>query len=457
MIRAFFFSSTLLADATSTRTATHLRNSLDFFIDKLPHSADLTASLLALGILILICSAVWLFVSRILLRVVSKLILRTQTRWDDVLESSGVFKSIAPLPALIVFYSGVAAVPLFDPPWDQLLQRLTLVAIVLVISRTVSAGFGAVNAIYSLYDVSRGRPIKGFVQVLQVTTYFLAGIFVLSILMDRSPIVFFTGLGAMTAVLMLVFRDTILSLVAGVQLTSTNQIRVGDWIEMPNFGADGTVMDIALNTVAVQNFDRTITVIPAHKFLENSFKNWRNVFDTDARRIKRHLLIDIDSVRFLDEGEFEKLAKIRILAPYLQLRKEEIESYNQQLIGEGVHADIVNLRSMTNFGTFRAYANSYLQAHPKLRGDLSMMVRHLQPSPEGIPLEIYCFSNETTWTIYEGIQADIFEHLISVMPYFGLRAFQAPSGLDVKSLGTAPPPSKTATNHPPAAPPRGRQ
>lgn len=426
--------SAITADTAATRVATHLQNSLKFFTERLPSTTELLASLITLGALLLVSAVVWLFVSRVVMRIVSAMVRRTQTRWDDVFEESGVFKRASILPSLVVFFSGVSVIPLLDPPWDQLLPRLTLATIIIVIARAISASLGAINSIYSLYTVSLSRPIKGFVQVFQVVTYFLCSILVLSVLMDRSPAVFFTGLGAMTAVLMLVFRDTLLSLVAGVQLTSTNQINVGDWIEMPAFGADGTVIDIALNTVTVQNFDNTMTMIPAHKFLENSFKNWRSVFDEGARRIRRHLLIDIDTVRFLSDEELDKLEEIEVLKPYLQPRREEINVYNRQLIQEGVLPAEANLRSLTNLGTFRAYASGYLRAHPDLRGDLSLMVRHLQPTPDGIPLELYCFSGETAWPIYEGIQADIFEHLISVMPYFGLRSFQAPSGHDLSKL-----------------------
>src|SRR5690554_3315259 len=426
--------SPLVADTAAERTVTHLQNSLQFFTERLPSTTELLASLITLSALLLVCGVVWLFFSRVVLKVLSTVIKKTQTRWDDILEDSAVLTRLAQLPPLLVLYSGVSVIPLLEPPWDQLLPRLSLAAILIAIARSISAIFGAINGIYSLYTVSLSRPIKGFIQVFQVITYFLCAILVLSVLMDRSPLVFFTGLGAMTAVLMLVFRDTLLSLVAGVQLTSTNQINVGDWIEMPAFGADGTVIDIALNTVTVQNFDNTMTMIPAHKFLENSFRNWRSVFDEGARRIRRHLLVDIDSIRFLSDEELDNLEEIEVLKPYLLPRREEVAAYNKQLVQEGGLPAGANLRSLTNFGTFRAYVDGYLRAHPDLRGDLSMMVRHLQPTPHGIPLELYCFSAKTAWPIYEGIQADIFEHLIAVMPYFGLRSYQAPSGHDLIAL-----------------------
>lgn len=430
-------------------TGDQLLELADTFVESLPAGSEVLAALIAIGVLLVVCGILWWFTHYVGLKLVAKIISRTRSRWDDAVEASGVFKRLAPLPSLVVLYAGVALMPLVNETWDEIIRRITLALLVLTIVRAISAGFTALDNIYRLYERGRERPIKGIIQVFQVATYFIGIILILSVLMHRSPVVFFTGLGAMTAVLMLVFRDTLLSLVAGVQLTATGQIRVGDWIEMPNFGADGTVTDIALNTVSVQNFDRTMTIIPAHKFLENSFRNWRNVFDTDARRIKRHLLIDTESIHFLDEEAFERMSKFRLLAPYMEERKEQILAFNEQALAEGANPDLVNLRAMTNFGTFRAYATAYLRAHTRLRPDLSMMVRHLQPTPEGIPLEIYCFSRETSWPVYEGIQADIFEHLISVMPHFGLRPFQAPSGHSISSVNApqdddAPPENEAA-------------
>lgn len=417
----------------SEQAANHLNATKERFVELLPSSSDFLAALLSVTVLVVICLLVWLVVDRILLRIVLAIISRTKTEWDDIVAETGVFRRLARVPPLVVFYVGVTAVDVMRPPFDVLFARLCLALMALVVARSVSAGLMAINNIYARYDVALGRPIKGYVQILQVFTYSAGAIFMVAALLDRSPLVFFTGLGAMTAVLLLVFRDTLLSLVAGIQLTSNGLIRVGDWIEMSAFGADGNVIDIALNTVTVQNWDRTVTVIPTHKFLENSFKNWRHVFDQGARRIKRYILVDVSSVRFLSEDDFNRLLHIRILTPYLQGRKEEIQAYNQQLIDDGIVPDTVNMRAMTNLGTFRAYANAYLRANTKLRQDLSLMVRHLQPTEQGLPLEIYAFSAETAWPIYEGVQADIFDHLIAVMPYFGLRVFQAPTGADMQT------------------------
>lgn len=418
----------------ANQASSHVQATRDRFLELLPSTAELLDASFSFALLLVLCLVIWLVIDRVILRIVMAIVGRTRTDWDDIIADTGVFRRMARLPPLIVFYIGVTAVDVMREPFDVVFARLTLATIALVVARSIGSALLAINTIYSRYDIALGRPIKGYVQVLQVLTYAGGAIFMVAALLDRSPLVFFTGLGAMTAVLLLVFRDTLLSLVAGIQLTSNGLIRVGDWIEMTAFGADGNVVDIALNTVTVQNWDNTVTVIPTHKFLENSFKNWRQVFEQGARRIKRFVLIDVSSIHFLSESDFDRLLDIRILAPYLQGRKEEIVAYNDRLVEDGIVPDRVNLRAMTNLGTFRAYANAYLRANTKLRQDLSMMVRHLQPTEQGLPLEIYAFSAETSWPVYEGVQADIFDHLISVMPYFGLRVFQTPAGADMQAL-----------------------
>jgi miniconductance mechanosensitive channel len=308
----------------------------------------------------------------------------------------------------------------------------------------MSALLTATNAIYQRFSVSVGRPIKGYLQVLQVVTYGVAGILVISQLMDKSPLFFLSGLGAMTAVLLLIFRDTLLSLVAGIQLTSNDLIRVGDWIEMPNFNADGDVIDIALNVVKVQNWDRTVTMIPTHKFLEHSFKNWRGMFDSGGRRIMRSIHIDMSTVRFLTPDEIARFKRIIVLKSYIEAKIDEVERYNREVIPPDVADVKVNQRALTNLGTFRAYVTDYLRNHPQIHKELTFLVRQLEPTPQGIPIQIYVFTTDTRWGFYEGIQADIFDHLLAVMPEFGLRVFQQPAGSDLRRLvdeGLAVPPS----------------
>ncbi len=241
-----------------------------------------------------------------------------------------------------------------------------------------------------------------------------------------------SGVGAMTAVLLLVFKDTILSLVASVQLTSLDMVRVGDWIEMPQYNADGDVVDVALHTVRVQNWDKTVTTIPTHKLISDSFRNWRAMSESGGRRIKRALHLDVSSIRFLTPAEVERFKGFALLADYIEGKEKELADYNAGLPGK-TDAQ-VNLRRLTNVGTFRAYVFNYLKHHPKVHQHMTLLVRQLQPGPTGLPIEVYAFSNDTAWAVYEGVQADIFDHLLAIVPEFGLSVFQQPSGRDLQNL-----------------------
>jgi miniconductance mechanosensitive channel len=312
------------------------------------------------------------------------------------------------------------------------MQRLALATLLLFGVRAFGALLAAVQHVYSRHPSSKDRPIKGILQVVSVVAHLITVIFIIAALMNKSPLILFSGLGAMTAILLLVFRDTLLSLVAGIQLTANDLVRVGDWIEMPQFNADGDVIDIALNSVSVQNWDKTITVIPTHKFLENSFKNWRGMRETGGRRIKRSLYIDMSAVRFLTDAEIERFGKFALLHDYIEAKREELAKHNlRQAAGPEI---IANARRMTNIGTLRAYAINYLRQHPGVHQGMTLLVRQLQPTAEGLPLEIYTFTSDTAWAAYEGIQSDIFDHLLAILPEFGLRVFQSPSGHDMQAL-----------------------
>src|SRR6056297_2470098 len=264
----------------------------------------------------------------------------------------------------------------------------------------------------------------------------MAGIVIISILADRSPVVFLSGLGALTAVLLLVFRDTILSLVASVQIMSNDMIRIGDWVEMPQAHADGDVIDIALHTVKIQNWDKTFTTVPTHKFISESFRNWRGMKESGGRRIKRPLHLDVNSVGFLEEEEIEHLGRYEFLREYMEQKRREITEANGRSLGDD--KVLPERRRLTNVGTFRAYVLHYLKNHPRIHKDMTLLVRQLQPGPEGLPLEIYCFANDTVWANYEGIQADIFDHMLAILPEFGLRAYQKPAGSDLVRAGAGP-------------------
>ena len=337
---------------------------------------------------------------------------------------------------ILVIYNGIVSLTDLPLKLNEILQKVALVTFVIVMLRALTRLLSGVNLVYSSLEIAKNRPIKGFIQISLIILHLAALILIISILLDRSPWAFLSGLAAMSAIIMLVFRDTILSFVAGVQLTTNNLIRVGDWVEMPQFGADGDVIDIALNSVKIQNWDRTITVIPTHKFLEHSFKNWRGMSESGGRRIKRAIYIDMNSIRFLTDQEIENLSRFQLLQEYLANKRRELEEHNKKFLRDPNL--IVNGRRLTNIGTFRAYVNNYLHTHPRIHTGMTRMVRQLAPGPQGLPLEVYAFTNTTKWIEYEGIQSDIFDHLLAILPEFGLRVFQDPTGHDFKSSGGAP-------------------
>ena len=353
---------------------------------------------------------------------------RTRNKWDDILIEKKVFVPFALLaPAIVFNYAGRLV-----PDFPQILLKFSfpfvVFSIVLVIDRLLSAGL----AVYGRKTIARRWPIKGYVQILKLFLYLAAGIIAVCRLLDESPWGLLSGLGAVTAFVILVFKDTILSFVASIQIVTNDLIRVGDWIEMPQFQADGDVIEIALYTVKVQNWDKTITTIPTRKFMEHSFRNWRGMKIAGGRRIKRAILIDQLSIRFCDRQMIEKFRKIQILKKYIQAKEQELDEYNRIMaIDDSV---MVNGRRMTNLGTFRAYLIEYLKQNPNIRKDMTFLVRQLAPTPDGLPLEIYVFSKNTEWAAYEAIQSDIFDHVLACVPEFGLRVYQRPSGSDLKAL-----------------------
>ena len=285
----------------------------------------------------------------------------------------------------------------------------------------------------------KARSIKSYIQLAKLVLLLGGAVVTVASLMDRSPLIVLSGLGAMSAVLMLVFKDTILSFTAGVLLTSNDMLRLGDWIEMPQVGADGDVIDMALHTVKVQNWDKTITTIPTWRLMSESYKNWRGMSESGGRRIKRTLRLDASSVRFLDAPEIAQFSRFALLQDYMGAKSVALDEANtaaRQRLGD--KADLIaNQRRLTNLGTLRAYVEAYLRCHPRIHQEMTLMVRTLEPTPEGVPLELYCFTNITAWALYEGVQGDIFDHLLAILPEFGLRLYQSPSGHDLR-LGLAP-------------------
>jgi miniconductance mechanosensitive channel len=291
----------------------------------------------------------------------------------------------------------------------------------------------AADAIYDSHPEYRQRPIKGYLQVVSIFVYLLAGLLVLTALMNRSPWIFVSGIGAMTAVLLLIFRDTILSLVASIQIASDDLIRVGDWIEMPDLGADGDVIEVALHTVKVQNWDKTITTIPTHRLISDSFKNWRGMSLSGGRRIKRAVSIDLQTIRFLSEEEIARFEGWALLSDYIARKKNELSEANASRTGDGIAS--ADHRRLTNIGTFRAWIWAILRENPNVhQTGHTLLVRQLAAGPQGVPIEIYCFTNDTAWVRYEDIQGDLFDRIMAMVPEFDLRIFQEPSGADLRRL-----------------------
>lgn len=363
------------------------------------------------------------------LRFVEGVVKRTDNVWDDSLLHRRVFHRLTVIvPFVIVQMGAASAIP--GEALADIVRRIAAAAVAIVVARAIGAFLNAVNDIYETFEVSSGRPIQGYLQVVSIVTWLMATTFAVAALVDRSPWGLLSGIGAISAVLLLIFKDTILSLVASIQLSSYDMLRVGDWITMPAFGADGTVIEVNLHTVRVQNFDKTIVGIPTHKFLDNAFTNWRGMSESGGRRIKRHLRFDLGSVRFLRADELETLSKVTLLRDYLEEKRHEVEQTNAAR--DGVLA--TNLRRLTNIGTFRAYVAQYLRSRGDLHDEFTFLVRQLPPKSDGLPLEIYVFTTTTAWVEYESIQADIFDHLLAVVGEFGLRLYQAPSSGDIDKL-----------------------
>ena len=384
------------------------------------------------GLLALLIGAVLvdLVAKRVLTGVVRAFAERSRATWDDTLVEHNVFgRLVQVLPALVIFV-GTPFVPGLQDSLVQLIRNVAMVYLVLMLTLGLTAMLGAAQTIYETLPVAKDRPLKGFVQLLQIVVWILGGVMIVAAVLDRSPLLLLSGFGAMTAILLLVFKDTILSLVASVQLTAQDMVRVGDWIEMPQFGADGDVVDVQLHTIKVQNWDKTITTIPTHRFISDSFKNWRGMSQSGGRRIKRALFIDVSSIRIQTQDEVDRFMRFALLKDYINAKGQELADYNA---GLEVGAD-VNRRRLTNIGTFRAYAFNYLKNHPRIHKDMTLIVRQLAPGPEGLPLEIYCFTTTTAWAEYEDIQSDIFDHLLAVVPEFDLRLYQKPAGSDLANL-----------------------
>lgn len=376
----------------------------------------------------LICIIANFITKKIVVRIVNRIFTRNKYAWGNVLLERKIFRTLSHIVPAIIIYQFA---DIFED-YKTIIQRLSITYIMIISLIVITRMLNAVNDIYRMYEISKTRPIKGYIQVANIIIVAIGVISIIANLVGKSPFILLGGIGALSAVIMLVFKDSILGLVAGVQLTANDMVRVGDWIEMPKYGADGDVIDITLNTIKVQNFDKTITMIPAYALVSDSFINWRGMLSSGGRRIKRSISIDNTSISFCTPEMIERFKEIQLLKEYIEKREKEIEEYNEQ--HHVSKTNPVNGRALTNIGVFRAYITNYLKHHPGIHQEMSLMVRQLAPTENGLPLEIYAFSNDTSWANYESIQSDIFDHLFAVAPAFGLRIFQNPTGNDMRLM-----------------------
>ena len=398
-------------------------------IDSQP-SDGISTSIMLLAC-VLVAAIAYFIMRRGVIRAVNMVILRSKATWDDVFMRYRVLEKLAMLVPAIVLNLLVPITLTEHPVLSSLVDRLLSIWLVILMIRAIYAGLDAVNEISDVNLVSRRLPVKSFVQLIKLFLFFVGLIVSISVLADQSPVYFLSGLGVATGFVMLVFRDTILGFVAGIQLAANRMVSKGDWIQMDKYGADGAVEEVSLTTVKVRNWDKTITMIPAYALVSDAFRNWRGMSESGGRRIKRAVNIDINSIKFLTEEERNRLSKINCLKEYFPAKISEIQESNAKVSDLDMK---VNGRHLTNVGTFRAYLQEYLQRHDKVHKDMTLMVRQLAPTTEGLPIEIYIFTNDTRWAFYEAIQADIFDHIFAVLPEFGLQAFQAPTGNDIRSL-----------------------
>ena len=393
--------------------------------------ADQLDQFILFALLLLIAFGVDFICRFILLHIVSALVKRTRVTWDDILFDRSVLirlsRMVAPLVLSLTIPMAFAGVESFGL---LLISRLCNVLILITFLNFINALLKAIYTVYNSKEQFRDRPLKGLLQTAQVALWFIGGIVIIATLLGKSPLSLLAGLGASAAILMLVFKDSIMGVVSGVQLSANDMLKGGDWIAMPKYGADGTVIEVTLNTVKVRNWDNTITTLPPYLLVSDSFQNWRGMQESGGRRVKRSVNIDMNSVRFCTPEMLDKYRKIKLLADYIDQTEKVIKDYNEaQQIDNSV---LVNGRRQTNLGVFRAYLNAYLHNLPTVNDEMTILVRHLQPTDHGIPVELYFFTRTTDWAPYEQIQADVFDHLLAIVPEFDLRVFQSPTGADFR-------------------------
>ena len=376
---------------------------------------------------IIISFLLYLVTRYIILKSISHFFKKTSTKLDDVLIEKGVLNRLSYLIPLIFIYNLKELLAMY-----VIVDRVIITLITLIFISSINAFINALSDIYSKSKYSNRLNIKSYIQVIKLFINIFGIIIIIALLTGKSPIYFLSGIGALTAVLMLIFKDTILSLVSSIQISSNDLFKIGDWIEAPQFGADGDVIDIALHSVKIQNWDKTISIIPTHKLTDSSFKNWRGMSDSGGRRIKRSIKIDMNSIKFCDNSMVERFKKFKVISDYINQKQSEINKHN---IENNINEEgLINGRSLTNIGTFRAYIEGYLRNHANIHNEMTFLVRQLAPESDGLPIEIYVFSSDTNWVNYEAIQSNIFDHLLAVLSEFDLKVFQNPTGDDFRKI-----------------------
>ncbi|HNP18794.1 MAG TPA: mechanosensitive ion channel [Fulvivirga sp.] len=407
----------------------------DWLLSNLDINQD-QAQLLKMGILILVAGLVAILLWKIAQFTMNKLISRVERRasaqWSNVLFQGAFAKLPLIIPA--IYITGVLPLIFSDyPTWIPTIETLTSAYIALVVIRIISSAISATNVYYSTSTRYKDKPIASFTQLAKIVVWTIGVIFILSILTDRNPLALFGALGAVSAVILLIFKDTLLGFIASIQLTINDMVRIGDWVSVPKYGADGDVIGIYLTTIKVSNWDMTISTVPTYSFVSDSFKNWRGMQESGGRRIKRSINFKISSVKFCDEEMLARYAKIELVREHIERRTKEILAYNTEM-NVNTEQSIVNGRRMTNIGVFREYIQNMLKNNPNINLDMTNMVRQLDPTEKGVPLEIYCFSSNKSWIAYEGIQSDIFDHIMATASHFDLEIFENPSSSDLQKL-----------------------
>ena len=402
----------------------------NILLSRLPNelTANIVYYILVTIALLLICAILNFIINRVLIKLITKLIRNNKYKWDDILLDTKLFQRIALIVPGVLIYLFAA----FFNNFQVIIQKAAIIYILVVISMVFKSLLAALDRIYRQNPVSNDRPIKGLLQIIEISIYVVVGIALISILIDKNPIYLLSGVGAVTAVVSLIFKDIIIGFVSGIQLVWNDMLRIGDWVEMPKYGADGDVLDITLYSVKIQNWDKTISTIPTSAFITDSFKNWKGMKEYGGRRIKKSFLIDMNTIKICSDEMIEKFKKIDFISEYIEETTKEIENYNNE---NNINTELhINGRQLTNLSVFRAYLTNYLKNTIERRPGSTTIVRQLAPSEKGIPIELYLFVADTMWVNYEGIQANVFDHILAVINIFELRLFQNPTGYDIKQL-----------------------